>query len=108
MSYDKVIVVLTQPDSYRKGPMNPLMIKAFYHGYPNLMKTLLERHERYNAQVEEVRRLEKEGKVFVIRPKEPLNIKRLEKDHKELERVHGLGLEDANEAMEALRAYLEK
>ncbi len=108
MGYDKVIVVLTQPDDYRKGPMNPMMIKAFYRKYPNLMKTLLERHDRYNAQVEEVRQLEKEGKVFVIRPRELLNIKRLEKDPQELERVHGMGLRDANEAMGALRAYLAK
>jgi len=106
MGYEKVIVVLTQPDSYRKGPMNPLMIKAFYRKYPNLCKTLLERHERYNAQVEEVRRLEEEGKVFVIRPKDLLGIKRLEKDSAELERVHGLGLRDANEAMAALKEYL--
>lgn len=106
MGYGKVIVVLTQPDSYRKGPMNPLMIKAFYHRYPKLMKTLLERHERYNAQVEEVRQLEREGKVFVIRPEQALNIKRLEKDHAELERVHALGLRDANEAMEEMKAYL--
>ena len=63
MGYDKIIVVLTQPADYRKGPMNPLMIKAFYRKYPNLMKTLLERHERYNAQVEDVMRLEEEGTV---------------------------------------------
>ena len=107
MGYDKVIVVLTQPDSYRKGPMNPLMIRAFYRKYPNLCKTLLERHERYNAQVEEVRQLEREGKVFVIRPEQALNIKRLEKDHKELERVHALGLADGNRALAALNEYLK-
>jgi len=107
MGYDKVIVVLTQPDSYRKGPMNPLMIRAFYSKYPNLCRTLLARHERYNAQVEEVRQLEKEGKVFVIRPKELLNIRRLEKDHAELERVHGLGLRDGADAMAEMQAYLQ-
>ena len=107
MGFDKVIVVLTQPVSYRKSPMNPVMIRAFYRKYPNLCRTLIERHERYNAQAEEVRRLEEEGKVFVIRPKAPLNIRRLEKDPEELARVHGIGLRDAEESMTALKAYLE-
>ena len=107
MGFDKVIVVMTQPDSYRKGPMNPAMIRAFYRKYPNLCRTLMERHERYNAQAEEVRRLEAEGKIFVIRPKTPLSIRRLEKNPAELARVHGVGLRDAEESMTALKAYLE-
>ncbi|MBQ7051197.1 MAG: patatin family protein [Clostridia bacterium] len=108
MGYDKVIVVLTQPLSYRKKPMNKALIRAFYRKYPNLCKTLEERHARYNAQVEEVIRLEKEGKIFVIRPDEPLDIKRLEKDPAELARVHGIGLADGNACMEALKAYLAR
>ena len=108
MGYDKVIVVLTQPLSYRKKPMNKAMIRAFYRKYPNLCRTLEERHARYNAQVEEVIRLEKEGKIFVIRPDEPLDIKRLEKDPAELARVHGIGLADGNACMEALKAYLAR
>jgi len=108
MGYDKVIVVLTQPLSYRKKPMNKAMIRAFYRKYPNLCRTLEERHDRYNAQVQEVIRLEKEGKVFVIRPDEPLNIKRLEKDPAELARVHGIGLADGEKAMAALKDYLAR
>lgn len=108
MGYDKVVVVLTQPLSYRKKPMNKAMIRAFYRKYPNLCRTLEERHARYNAQVEEVIRLEKEGKIFVIRPEEPLNIKRLEKDPAELARVHGIGLADGEKAMAALKAYLAR
>ena len=107
MGFDKVIVVLTQPASYSKGPMNKALIRAFYGKYPNLCRTLIGRHERYNAQAEEVRRLEEEGRIFVIRPKEPLNIRRLEKDPGELARVHGIGLMDAEESMTALKAYLE-
>lgn len=107
MGFDRVIVVLTQPASYRKGPMNKALIRAFYWKYPNLCRTLMERHDRYNAQTAEVRRLEEEGKIFVIRPKEPLNIRRLEKNPEELARVHGIGLRDAEESMTALKAYLE-
>lgn len=108
MGFDKVIVVLTQPADYVKGPMNPLMIKAFYRKYPNLCKTLLDRHNRYNAQAADVAQLEKEGKIFVIRPEAAFNIKRLEKDPAELERVYNIGLADGEKTMDALKAYLSK
>ena len=88
MGFDKVIVVLTQPQDYRKKPMNPLMIKAFYRKYPNLCKTLEERHARYNAQADDVAQLEK--------------------DPKELERVYNLGLDDGEKTMDALKDYLAR
>jgi len=106
MGYDKLIAVLTQPASYRKNPMNPKLIRAFYGRYPNLCRTMIERHDRYNAQCEDVAQLEREGKVFVIQPKEALHIKRLEKDPQELARVHAIGLEDGRACIDALRAYL--
>ncbi|MBE5799448.1 MAG: patatin family protein [Clostridiales bacterium] len=108
MGFDKLIVVLTQPADYRKKPMNKAMIHAFYHRYPNLCKTLEERHARYNAQADDVAQLEKEGKIFVIRPEQALNIKRLEKDPAELERVYNIGLADGGKTMEALKAYLAR
>ena len=106
MGYDKVIVILTQPADYVKGPMNEKLIRAVYRKYPNLCKTLCDRHNRYNAQAADVAQLERAGKVFVIRPKEALNIRRLEKDPDELARVHQIGLTDGEAAMDALRAYL--
>jgi len=106
MGYDKVIVILTRPADYVKGPMNPKLIRAVYRKYPNLCNTLIDRHNRYNAQAADVAQLEREGRVFVIRPKEALDIRRLEKDPKELARVHAIGLRDGEAAMDALRAYL--
>ena len=106
MGYDKVIVVLTQPEDYVKGPMNEKLVRAVYRKYPNLCRTLIDRHNRYNAQAAEVAQLEREGRVFVIRPKEALNIKRLEKNPDELARVHAVGIRDGETAMDALRAYL--
>ena len=106
MGFDKLIVVLTQPADYVKKPMNPLMIKAFYRKYPNLCRTLIERHNRYNAQAADVAQLEKEGRIFVIRPKKALQIKRLEKDPKVLAAVHSIGLADGEAEMERLQAYL--
>lgn len=106
--YDKVIVILTRPMDYRKKPMKPALIRARYGKYPEFCEALLNRHACYNAQVEEVARLEKEGKVFVIRPEEALALSRLEKDPEKLQAVYDCGVKDGKKAMAALRAYLSK
>ena len=107
MGYEKAVVILTQPASYRKGPMNPHLIRAKYRRYPRLCQTLIERHERYNAQCDLVEQLEREGRIFVIRPESSLEVKRLEKRPEELQRVYDRGIVDGRARMAALRAYLE-
>ena len=108
MGYDKLIVILTQPADYVKGPMNEALIRAYYRQYPNLVRTLINRHTTYNAQSEDVRRLEAEGRVFVIRPESKLNIDRLEKKPERLKAVYEIGLADGNAKMDALAAYLRR
>ena len=108
MGYDKLIVVLTQPADYVKGPMNERLIRAYYRKYPNLVNTLISRHTTYNAQSEDVKQLEAAGKAFVLRPKEKLQIDRLEKKPERLKAVYGLGFEDASARMAALMDYLNK
>ena len=106
MGYGKLIVVLTQPADYVKRPMNARLARTWYRKYPNLVDTLVNRHAAYNAQSEDVKRLEAAGKIFVIRPKAALDIDRLEKKPERLKAVYDIGLDDANAQMAALKAYL--
>ena len=105
--YDRVLVILTQPADYRKTPMNPWLIRAAYHRYPHLCRTLIQRYARYNAQCEDVARLEREGRVLVIRPSSPLGVRRLERDPEVLQRVYDRGIADGRAQMERMKAYLE-
>ena len=41
---------------------------AFYKDYPNLVKSIYYRPFYYNKRMEAIERLEKEGKIFVMRP----------------------------------------
>ena len=107
MGYDKLIVVLTQPADYVKKPMNEKLVRAYYRKYPELVNTLINRHATYNAQSEDVRRLEEEGRIFVLRPERALDIDRLEKKPERLKAVYEQGLHDALASMDALRAYLQ-
>lgn len=104
--YDRVIVILTQPADYRKQPMNPTFIRLRYGRYPKLRDALLRRHEVYNAQCEDVARLEAEGRVFVIRPESPLGIGRMEREPARLQAVYDRGTADGMRTLAAVRAYL--
>ncbi len=103
---EKNVVILTRPADYRKGPMNPHLIRMMYRKYPNLCRTLIQRHDRYNRQMDDVAQLEKEGRIFVIRPAQPLAVKRLEKDRAALQRVYDTGAADGKKTMAALKDYL--
>ena len=52
-------------------------------------------------------KLEKEGKLFVIRPPESLGISRTERRPEELERVYQIGRSEAKKQLEAMKKYLE-
>ena len=106
--FDKVIVILTRPITYRKEKTTGIQYKMFYKKYPKLVEKLENRYKEYNDTVDKIVELEKEGKLFVIRPSENITIKRLEKDIEKLQKVYDLGLKDGNNIIEDLKQYLEK
>lgn len=107
MGYAHNVVVLTRDAAYRKSPELTAMAKLVYRRYPAFVRTMENRHLMYNAQAERIAELEKAGSVFVIRPKSPLDIGRLESDVNKVQQVYDRGRADAEEALEALRAFLE-
>ncbi|MBP3657309.1 MAG: patatin family protein [Clostridia bacterium] len=104
--YDKVIIVLTQPKTYVKSPMKQGMIRLFYGRHKAFARALQERHNVYNRQQKEIEQLEREGRVFVIRPEAALDIKRLETDPLRMAAVHAIGLADGRARLAAMHAYL--
>ncbi len=103
--YDRLIVVLTRDLSYRKKPMSPKLIRAFYRKYPELEERLVQRHEVYNESADALKEWEKDGRAFVLRPSWPLCISRTETDPSKLQEVYEIGLADAEAQMDLLRSY---
>ncbi|MBQ7115719.1 MAG: patatin family protein [Clostridia bacterium] len=104
--YEKIVVVLTRPANYRKsGGIHGA--GAFYKKYPEFVKTLSNRNSVYNQQCEYVERLEKEGKILVIRPSEFIDISRTETDRKIMQQMYDLGIKDAENKLKAIKEYLE-
>ena len=81
--YNKVVLVLTRQAGYEKPPTSKAMkltYARYYRKYPTLVKRLIGVPENYNAMQKEISELEREGRLFVIRPKKPVLISRIEKD----------------------------
>lgn len=100
IGYDRNVVILTRPDSYRKGKNKMLALcRAKYRKYPEFVRIIADRHIRYNANIGYIREQEAAGNVFVIRPKEGLDVKSAENDPEKLRKVYEQGREAAMEAV---------
>lgn len=108
--YEKVVVVLTRDRTYRKPMLSNKMKKLYklaYHKYPKLIEKLNTMPERYNKLQEEIIDLEKEGKIFIIRPEKEVTVSRLEKDKEKLENLYKEGIAEEEKNLDALKEYLE-
>lgn len=105
---DKIIIVLTRPMDYVRKDNIVGACRLCFSRYKELIKTIEMRNERYNRQIERIRTMEQEGRVFVIRPSESRPVGRLEKDPEKLKHLYQLGVEDARTQWERLEWYLFK
>lgn len=110
--YAKQIVVVTRNYGYRKaekrgwlaGFMTRMADFLLYRKYPEFVKAMRDRGEVYNRQLELVERLEREGKIMVIRPEKPLEVDRLERNPERLQRLYDEGLEIGRRFCESIKA----
>lgn len=103
---DKVVVILTRNLEYRKSPCNPLMLQLM-RKTPVIKEKMAERHNEYNRSVEELLEYEKKGIAYVIRPDNPLNISRLERDPEKLQAVYDIGQRAAKDHLsKGLKTFL--
>ena len=104
----KTLVILTQPLSYTKQQYKAFKgISAALHKYPELVEALRGRPAMYNAQTAYVKVREDEGTAFVLRPPHALNIKPLEKDPAEIDRVYNTGRTLALEKLPQIIDFLK-
>ena len=108
MGYEKNVVILTRDISYRKEPELKALPKLCYRKYKAFSEALLNRHTSYNRAVEKILEMEKKGQIFVIRPEQPLNIGRMEKDPKNVQRVYDIGYRDGMRYLKELTDWLKR
>ena len=103
---DKVVVVLTRPQGYVRNEYMAPICRLCYPRYQAFLQTIEQRNDTYNARIQQINQLEKEGKVFVIRPSKSISVGRLEKDTSRLKALHQLGMEDATRLWNDLMNYI--
>lgn len=107
---EKIIVVLTRNRGYRKKAVSKAVEKMYrraYRSYPNLLRTLLRRAPYYNRTLNELENLEREGKIFMIRP-QVKPVSRLERSQEHLMAFYHHGYDLMEREYDRLMEYLEK
>lgn len=107
MGYDKVIVILTRPITYRRSKPNKILAKVGYKKYPKFKNAFNTRYIRYNKTVEDIIKMEENKEIIVIRPSINYPVKRLEKDLTKIQGIYDLGVKDCKNKMKELKKYLE-
>ncbi|GER71073.1 patatin family protein [Weizmannia acidilactici] len=100
------IVISTRNRGYRKKPAKfTFFIKRKYRAYPGVYEAVKKRAGLYNETVEFIENEEREGRVFLICPQEPLKVKRIEKNAKRLTELYEQGVRDGGRIMEQLISW---
>ncbi len=107
---EKIVVVLTRNAGYRKKPVSKAMAKMYrraYKSYPNLIHAVLTRSMYYNRTMNELEVMEKEGKIFVIRP-QVKPVSRLERNKEQLYSFYDHGYQLMEKEYGRLKEYLDR
>ncbi len=108
---EKLVLVLTRAKGYRKNSVPEAVQKFYRHHFknsPGMIDRLVTAPLRYNEAMDKIDALEREGKVFVIRPQKPVNVSRVEKDVDKLVALYQDGRRDMEFAYRDLMAFLQQ
>lgn len=109
--YDNIIVVLTRDQKFRKKLLTnkeKQVYRLAFKNQPKLVEKLLTMPERYNQLRERMDELEKEGRIYILRPQKEVTVGRLEKDKKKLQDLYDEGYSQAKKELKAMKKYMER
>ena len=107
MGYEKVIVIQTRVDSYRMPHKRRPYAKIMYKKYPKFVESFINRDKMYNRTLAEINKLEKEGRILVIKPTKFIKISRVEKNPNIMQEQYNLGVSDTSNRLKDINNYLK-
>ncbi len=108
IGFEKNVIILTQPKGYIKKPSSAVKVMKYaLKEYPNVIKTMEDRHNEYNETLEYIEKREKEGAVYVIRPDVPLEIGRIEHNPDNMQKVYDLGRKAGKKHLESIKDFIK-
>ena len=103
---DRVLVVLTRTRDYVRRPDKVMpMIRRRYKDYPNFVRAMEGRAQRYNESRRRLFELEGQGKLLVIAPQSTLGVARTERNTEKLRLLWAEGYQQAADRMEEIRDF---
>ena len=107
--YEKNVIVMTRNADYRKKPTTlPRFLHRVYHQYPKVIDAISHRYQIYNETLDDIQELEQQGKAFVIRPIEPLQVGRIERNPERLTALYEQGYKEAEKVFAELMAFINE
>lgn len=110
MENEKIVVILTKNQGYRKSVLSPTMQRVYkraYKSYPNLIRTIFRRSFEYNKTMNYLDQPEKRGEIFILRP-QVKPVSRLERNKETLHAFYEHGYKYTERKFDDLMEYLEK
>jgi len=106
---DRVVVCLTRERGYRRKPekLQPIIDRRYGKKYPNFCDTMRHRAETYNADREELFRLEQEGKALIFSPLTTEGFSRMEKDVTKIKTLWEDGHHQGELRVEEVKEFLK-
>ena len=84
------------------------MIRMKYHKYPNLIRAMANRPQRYREELAYCKQLEQSGNAIVLRPSVPIAIGRCEKNAEQLLSIYALGVRDARAQCQQVKDFMQR
>ena len=102
------VVILTRNADYQKTFSKTLykLSRLSLRKYPKIIHQIKVRHERYNNTLKKIQELEKQGLIYVFRPKKRLLVDRFEKDSLKLKTLYEQGYNETVASLESFNTWL--
>ncbi|GLB60960.1 patatin-like phospholipase family protein [Cytobacillus sp. NCCP-133] len=106
---EKSVIILTRNKGYRKKKSSlSKLTRYFYKEYSGLINAIENRYKIYNETLDYIEQLENEGKVFIIRPEQELQVGRVERSPIKLTQLYEQGYDDAFRLYDELGAWISQ
>ena len=103
---DKILLIATRPlEKIRKSTRDKFFAFFLRFKYPKAAKRLTERARDYNAGIELAKKLQEEGKVLILSPKNTYGLDTLTVDKDAMTKLYEEGKKDAEKITEWMESF---
>lgn len=105
----KFVVILSKPKGYRMQPQGHRFsyTLALRRRFPRTVDAINHRHENYNASLDKILELEKEGRALVFRPSSDIKISTYTTDPAIMKKLYENGVDDAMKQVRMIKSFME-